>query len=68
MKINEYEELSEFELNHDWMTDPENKEQYQGQWVVLCHGNLVAYGTNFTELYRNYGAYANCGNWIVKVE
>jgi hypothetical protein len=60
--------LTDYELNHDWMCDPDNREKYQGQWVVLRRGDLIAYGTNFTELYQKYGNILNGGNWIVRIE
>jgi hypothetical protein len=56
--------LTDFELNLDWQQDPDNREKYQGQWVVLKSGKLLAYGTDYIDLYQNYG---NEGIWIVKM-
>jgi hypothetical protein len=61
------EDLTDYELNHDWMCDPANREKFQGQWVVLKRGKLLAYGDNYMELYRKYGGLVNSSSWIVKI-
>jgi hypothetical protein len=61
-------DLTDYELNHDWTQDPANREKYQGQWVVLRRGELLAYGPDYMELYQRYGSLTNCGNWIVRIE
>jgi len=58
-------ELTDFELNCDWTRDPANREKFQGQWVVLRRGKLLAYGDNYSELYQKYG---ELSNWILKVK
>ncbi len=55
-------DYEDYAANRDWLQD--NREKYQGQWVVLKGGKLIAWGNDYTELSQRYGSH---GNWIVKV-
>jgi hypothetical protein len=54
--------------NYDWLQEQSNREKYQGQWVVIKHGELIAYGSCYKDLYRQYGNCVNTGTWIVRVK
>lgn len=60
--------MTDYDLNMGWLSSADHKEQYQGEWVVLCAGKLIAHGKCYTELYRKYGSFMSDHNLIVKVE
>lgn len=59
--------LTDYERNMAWLEDADHRADYNGQWVVLNAGKLIAHGWNYVALYRKYGNLVNNNNLIVRV-